>query len=77
MPVLDKNKITELIVPTLLKACGDRIPNVQFCCARIIKKNKASIDPEVFNDKIAPKLREMMQESDKDVVYYATLAQQD
>ena len=28
MPVLSKNNIAEMIVPTLLKACGDRIPNV-------------------------------------------------
>lgn len=77
MPVLNKSIITELVVPTLVKACGDRIPNVQFCCARIIKKNKTSIDTETFNEKIAPKLRDMMQESDKDVAYYATLANQD
>ena len=77
MPVLNKPIVAELIVPTLVKACGDRIPNVQFCCARIIKKNKTSIDAETFAEKIAPKLREMMTESDKDVAYYATLANQD
>ena len=77
MPVLNKNNVAEMIVPTLLKACGDRIPNVQFCCARIIKKNKTSIDTETFEAKIMPKLREMMQESDKDVAYYATLATHD
>ena len=77
MPVLDKNSVAEMIVPTLVKACGDRIPNVQFCCARIIKKNKSSFDEVVFIEKIMPKLREMMTESDKDVVYYATLALQD
>lgn len=48
MPVLNKSLVSELVVPTLVKACGDRIPNVQFCCARIIKKNKTSIDPETF-----------------------------
>ena len=48
MPVLNKSNVTEMIVPTLVKACGDRIPNVQFCCARIIKKNKTSIDEVVF-----------------------------
>ena len=77
MPVLNKNNVAEMIVPTLVKACGDRIPNVQFCCARIIKKNKTSIDAETFETKIVPKLREMMQESDKDVAYYAHLANQD
>jgi len=76
MPVLDKSTITEMILPTLVKACADRVPNVQFCCARIIHKNKASIDVEMFNERIMPKLREMMQESDKDVAYYATIAAQ-
>ena len=74
MPVITKENVKEMIVPTLVKACGDRIPNVQFCCARIIKKNRAYIDDAVFAERIVPKLREMMQESDKDVAYYATLA---
>lgn len=77
MPVLPKEMVTEMVVPTLIKACGDRIPNVQFCCARIIKKNKTSIDTNTFTTLIAPKLKEMMQESDKDVAYYATIAHQD
>lgn len=77
MPVLNKSIVAEMIVPTLVKACGDRIPNVQFCCARIIKMNKTSIDAETFQTQIVPKLREMMTESDKDVAYYATLANQD
>ena len=74
MPVLPKEMIGEMIVPTLVKACGDRIPNVQFCVARIIKLNRQYIDPSSFNDKIMPKLREMSQEADKDVAYYATVA---
>lgn len=54
MPVLPKEMVTEMIVPTLVKACGDRIPNVQFCCARIIKKHKTSIDTSVFTTQIVP-----------------------
>ena len=74
MPVLPKEMVTEMVVPTLVKACSDRIPNVQFCCARILKRNKTSIDTNVFTTQISPKLREMMQETDKDVAYYATVA---
>ena len=40
IPTLTKEIITEMIVPTLEKACGDRVPNVQFCVARIIKANR-------------------------------------
>ena len=74
MPHLPRAMVTEMVVPTLVKACGDRIPNVQFCCARIIKEHKAHIAEVDFAEKISPKLREMMTESDKDVAYFATLA---
>ena len=66
--------ITEMVVPTLVKGCADRVPNVQFCTARIIKKHKDKFDTVEFNTKIVPKLREMMTESDKDVAYFATRA---
>lgn len=37
MGVLQKDQITEKIVPTLVLATTDKVPNVQFCVARIIK----------------------------------------
>ena len=74
MPVLSKEIITELIVPVVVKACGDRIPNVQFCVARIIKANVTKFDAEVFNVKVMPKLRDMVGEADKDVSYFAWCA---
>ena len=37
MPVLQKDQVTEKIVPTLAAATADKIPNVQFCVARVIK----------------------------------------
>jgi len=33
MPVLQKDQITELVVPVFVKACADAVPNVQFCVA--------------------------------------------
>ena len=48
MPVLHEEEVTELVVPTIIKACNDRIPNVQFCVARIIKLRKSSFDASVF-----------------------------
>ena len=48
MSHLSREMITEMIVPTIVKACGDRVPNVQFCVARIIKKQRARFDPSVF-----------------------------
>ena len=37
MPYLQKDKITEHIVPVLLKASKDDIPNVQFSVSKIIQ----------------------------------------
>ncbi len=48
IPVLSKEQITEHILPTLIKATTDRIPNVQFCVARVIKTNRAYFDSSVF-----------------------------
>ena len=45
MTHLSREMVTEMIVPTVVKACGDRVPNVQFCVARIIKAQKAQFDP--------------------------------
>ena len=68
--------MTEHIVPTIVKATSDSIPNVKFCVARVIKANKAYFDPQVFSSEITPKLRELTKDSDKDVAYFATVALQ-
>ena len=36
MPVLQKDEITDKIVPIFVKACGDSVPNVQFTVAKLI-----------------------------------------
>ena len=74
MPVLHEEEVTELVVPTFIKACNDRIPNVQFCVARILKLRKGSFDQSIFNSQIVPVLKNMSHEVDKDVSYYATQA---
>lgn len=48
--LMPREMVTEMIVPTYVKACSDRVPNVQFCVAKIIKATKANIDPSVFTD---------------------------
>ena len=37
MPSLKKDEISECLVPTFVKACTDKVPNVQFAVARILK----------------------------------------
>jgi hypothetical protein len=74
IPMLHADKITEFIVPTLVKACSDKVPNVQFTNSKIIKLNRAAFDQNVFKDTIVPKLRENLMDGDKDVAYYAKVA---
>jgi hypothetical protein len=44
IPLLHEDKITEYIVPTLVKACSDKVPNVQFTNSKIIKEHRAAFD---------------------------------
>ena len=74
---LREDHITEHIVPTLIKACGDKVPNVQFCASKIIKEHRSRIATSCMQDVIIPKLRENMQDTDKDVAHYAKLAAED
>ena len=76
MPVLQKEEISDKIIPTFVKACGDSVPNVQFCVAKIIHQNKSMFDQSVYNSQIQPKLKDLVQESDKDVAYFAYVALQ-
>ena len=59
MPVLQKDQISEKIVPIFAKAASDPIPNVQFCLSKLIKDNKALFDQSVYNSQIVPKLKDM------------------
>lgn len=77
MGQLREDHITEHIVPTLMKACSDKVPNVQFCASKIIKEHRSRIASTCMQDIIIPKLRENMQDSDKDVAHYAKLAAED
>ena len=77
LPVLKPDQITEKSIPTFVKATSDNIPNVQFCVAKILAKNKKLIDPSVWNSQIVPKLKDMSQEPDKDVAYFGFMALQE
>lgn len=72
IPHLEKDKVSTQIVPHLMKAATDKIPNVQFCLARIIKDNANHFDSNIFQTQIVPKLKDMSQDGDKDVAYFAS-----
>lgn len=55
----------------------DPIPNVRFTVAKIIHKAKANIDGGSMQSTIVPGLRELANDSDRDVQYFATVALND
>lgn len=74
MQYIDKDKVTAHIIPMLLKACKDDIPNVKFCVTKIIIAKKQFIDPNQFNNVLMPVLKEMANDTDRDVSYFAQQA---
>jgi len=55
----------------------DPIPNVRFTVAKIIHKMKSNIDPASISSVIVPGLKELANDSDRDVQYFATVALND
>lgn len=76
IPHIPKDQVSQHVVPLLVKALKDPIPNVRFTSAKVIHKQKQHIDASVFNSQIQNSLKELLQDSDKDVVYFATVALQ-
>ena len=71
MPYITKEQITQHIVPIFLKAAKDDIPNVKFCMSKIVKENKQYIDTNVYSNQMVGPLKEMTNDTDKDVAYFA------
>lgn len=77
MPYIGKDQISTLIIPIFLKGMKDPIPNVRFTVARIISKTRSQLDGSVFNSQIVPALKEMTNDTDRDVQYFANQALND
>jgi len=71
MPYLMKDQIAQHIVPQLVNATKDDIPNVKFCVSKIITGNRQYIDPNIFNNQLVGPLKEMANDADKDVAHFA------
>ena len=46
---MSKDDVNSMVVPVFAKACGDRVPNVQFCVCQQIALCKSSIDKGTFD----------------------------
>lgn len=63
-------------MPIFVKACKDDIPNVKFCVARIIHAQRQHIDTNVFSSQLLGHLKDLQNDSDRDVAYFANIALQ-
>jgi len=64
------------VIPIFLKATKDDIPNVKFCVSKIINHQRQYIDANVFSNQLMGPLKEMSNDVDKDVAYFAQVALQ-
>merc|ERR1712083_6912 len=74
--VMSTEQVTQHIVPLLLKAVKDTVPNVKFCACQtigwMVSNNK--IAQGSVNSSIKPALAELEHDSDIDVQYFAQRA---
>lgn len=77
IPYISKDQVNNHVVPVFAKAMKDPIPNVRFTVAKILKQSKSLFDPNIMTATILPGLKDMTNDSDRDVQYFATIALQD
>ena len=74
MGVLSKEQVGSSIIPILVKYCKDPVPNVRFCCVKLLKKLITKVDSTTLSGKIKPILNELIADSDDDTKYYSKQA---
>ena len=72
--MLSKDQINGKVIPILLKECRDHVPNVRFCCVKLLKKLIPKLDSSVISGKVKPILAELSKDEDNDTKYYAKQA---
>mmetsp|Transcript_47637 Transcript_47637/g.136016 ORF Transcript_47637/g.136016 Transcript_47637/m.136016 type:complete len:588 (-) Transcript_47637:73-1836(-) len=76
--VMTSEQIVQFVVPLMIKATKDNVPNVRFCACRTISwmMEHHSLGPACINSQIKPALQELEHDSDIDVQYFAQQALQ-
>ena len=74
MPKMTADTIKQRIIPQFLIYMKDDIPNVKFCVSKIIHANRQYIDSGVFNSRLVDLLKEMVNDPDRDVSHFASVA---
>lgn len=71
---MNKDDITNSVIPVFIKATNDKVPNVQFTVCQILTQNKQFIEKSVFEGQVVPKLKELTRQgADNDVWYHSTM----
>jgi serine/threonine-protein phosphatase 2A regulatory subunit A len=73
-PALGSALIQQHVVPIALKLCQDPIPNVRFNSAKTLELAIPLVEANVVSADISPCLNNMLQDSDRDVQYFASRA---
>jgi serine/threonine-protein phosphatase 2A regulatory subunit A len=74
--VMNPSQIAQFLVPLLIKATRDTVPNVRFCACKTISlvMSEHSLGPQVISKEIKPTLLELEHDPDTDVQFYAQRA---
>lgn len=74
--VMTPNQIVQFVVPLLINATKDSVPNVRFCACQKIKYmiDNHNLPAASISSVIRPALSDLHQDPDTDVRYYASLA---
>lgn len=73
-PVIDKDSVSKLVAPLLVKLCKDEVPNVRFNVAQTLQELAPKMDKTVGSKEVKPQLETMVDDADSDVQYYSQLA---
>lgn len=71
-PALESTQLVEEhVISIALKLCLDPVPNVRFNAAKTLELAIPYVDKRLVSTNITPSLTNMLQDSDRDVQYYA------
>jgi serine/threonine-protein phosphatase 2A regulatory subunit A len=68
------SEVSTELLPLLLQALRDDVPNVRFVAAQIIQDAVAVLDKSRVTSDIRPALTALLNDADNDVKYFATVA---
>ena len=72
---LSKSQINSHIVPIMLKACSDSVPNVRITVCKAIKRLVATPEGGSVGSNFKSTLSDMVNDTDKDVAHFAYVAE--